>query len=129
MRRFFVMRRYTGVGRRPLFVMFQNPDTLAHHHRRVYNFSDTAGSPLTERNWSFTDSGSFIIFTDPDKWVEVAPDKVSEVWVHLNNPGIRQDILEDPVIFAAQISSPTSRPPIKTSNTKHKIGVPKNKLP
>lgn len=130
MKRFFVMRRFTGIGLRPMYVMDQHPDSALYFHRRIYSPAGYRRSVLAEIYlWARTFPGSYETLVDPAKWVEIASDKFEDLWSHLNVPYGQGDILEDPVIFAAQVGNPTSRPPNKTSNTKHKIGVPKNKLP
>lgn len=132
MKRFFVMRQFTGVGRRPLFIMWDGEDSTSRYHRRVYEYGDITSDPTVDRrNWSPTDAGSRLALLDPDRWMEIAPIYITEVWEHIQTTARNHDAHADPFLFAARRTdfSAHPRPPIKTSNTKHKIGVPKNKLP
>ena len=132
MKRYFVLRQLAGVGRRPLFIMWYEEDSTSRYHRRVYEPGDITSDPIVERrNWSATDTGSYEALLDPDKWMEIEPTQVTAVWEHIQITARNHDAHDDPNLFAARRTdfSAHPRPPIKTSNTKHKIGVPKNRLP
>ena len=135
MKRFFLLRHYNGTLRRPFYVMLGS--SAGRRHLCINALADASSEPSTNCFWTRTSESSLAALLNPERWMEIDPDKVTEVWHHICScprPSIH-DAREDPVLFVARVlgppvsAVPVPRPPIKTSNTKHKIGVPKNKLP
>lgn len=135
MRRFFLLRHYNGTLRRPFYVMLDS--SAGRRHLCINALADASSEPSTNSFWTRTSESSLAALLNPERWMEIDPNKVTEVWNHITirSRAAIHDAREDSVLFAARVISPpvsavpVPRPPIKTSNTKHKIGVPKNKLP
>lgn len=120
MRRFFIYRyRRFGTG---IYVTSGDPITKYFYLPRPWTYE--SGYHYTE-NWS---PNYAHVFFDPEKYIEVP----EEVIQHLNTPEYLNgnNGFEDRLPLPA-LSRLGPRPErrVKGSNTKHKIGVPKNKLP
>ena len=123
MRRFFIYRyRRFGTG---IYVTYGDPISKYFYLHRPWTYESS--DPYTE-HWSMNRNLEADVFFDPEKYIEVP----EEVIQHLNTPEYLNgnNGFEDRLPLPA-LSRLGPRPErrVKGSNTKHKIGVPKNKLP
>ena len=123
MRRFFIYRyRRFGTG---MYVAFDDPITKYFYLHRPWTY-EPSNSYI--EHWVRNHAGEADVFLNPEKYIEV-PEWVLPL---LDNPDYRgtgngfEDRLTLPTLSNV---NPRPERKIKGSDVKHKIGVPKNKLP
>lgn len=123
MRRFFIYRyRRFGTG---IYVTFGDPITKYFYLHRPWTYESS--DPYTE-HWSMNRNLEADVFFDPEKYIEVPEEVLQHLNAtdYLNSGNGFEDRLPLPALSRL---GPRPERRVKGSNTKHKIGVPKNKLP
>ena len=132
MNRYFIMRNYDMRSTSALWVYVLRETSPGDVWARRFVDGGTAFAGSTQMidvHWYPCTPATQAAFEDPDTWVEVS--EAALILAHaiawsqspgdiLQVEGVRNQITKYPLPHQKRI---------KTSNTKHKVGVPKNKLP
>ncbi len=127
MNRIFVYRRRsTGTG---FYVSLDEDIARIKYVPNYEEYLNLVSGPVDFDDWSRVSDSDRAMLLNREYYVELPPElfHVLTSPEYLDAHTCFSDRLTIPALVAAGIH--LRRPPVKGSNTKHKIGVPKNKLP